>query len=259
MSVESGRVKREDYVMECIRSDIKKRPKSEWITADALSSATEKSEKKKKSKKQLDWWMSLDEEKNVKEPKEGQLGNGGRKSILTNLSTIERRRGVGARAGVVEVALIGGWMYLVARHSSHDSMSGDISKSGGISSTSTMRGTVCYVVPEYSCGGDLLKQCDVHSFGILFGTFMPAKKPCTSAFCERNSGNASGDLELPPLPVECSLSIPSGFRSHRKARDDSEIHPCLKVKENLKKDKIRSKRDKNEKRGEAGKCQKQLQ
>ncbi|GJW34439.1 aminopeptidase M1-like protein isoform X1 [Tanacetum coccineum] len=33
----SGRVK--DYVMECIRSEIKQRPKSEWITADASSSA----------------------------------------------------------------------------------------------------------------------------------------------------------------------------------------------------------------------------
>nr|GEY81502.1 receptor-like serine/threonine-protein kinase At2g45590 [Tanacetum cinerariifolium] len=134
---------------------------------------TGKSEKKKKSKKRLDWWMSLDEEKNVKEPKEVRLGNGGKEEYFDELvrkkkkSTIERRRGVRARAGVVEVALIGGWMDLVARHSSHDSMSGDISKSGGISSTSTMRGTVCYVVPEYSCGGDLSKQCDVHSFRIL--------------------------------------------------------------------------------------------
>nr|GEV31396.1 NB-ARC domains-containing protein [Tanacetum cinerariifolium] len=42
--------------MECIGSEIKQRPKSEWIP-------------EKKSKKRLDWWMSLDEEKNVKEPK----------------------------------------------------------------------------------------------------------------------------------------------------------------------------------------------
>ncbi|GKD33015.1 hypothetical protein Tco_1248524 [Tanacetum coccineum] len=64
----SGRVK--DYVMECIGSEIKQRPKSEWITAGASSSAVQtcKSEMNK-SKKRSDWWMSLDEEKNVKEPK----------------------------------------------------------------------------------------------------------------------------------------------------------------------------------------------
>ncbi|GKD47986.1 aminopeptidase M1-like protein isoform X1, partial [Tanacetum coccineum] len=38
--------------------EIKQRPKSEWIP-----------EKKKKSKNWSDWWMLLDEEKNVKEPK----------------------------------------------------------------------------------------------------------------------------------------------------------------------------------------------
>ncbi|CAI9283603.1 unnamed protein product [Lactuca saligna] len=73
---ESGRVK--DYVMEWIGSEIKKeRPKTEWITTGAViqcnSSATQtgKSEKKKpkKNKKRLDWWMSLDEDKNVKKHK----------------------------------------------------------------------------------------------------------------------------------------------------------------------------------------------
>ncbi|GJS08157.1 receptor-like serine/threonine-protein kinase [Tanacetum coccineum] len=59
-----------DYVIEWIGSEIKKeRPKSEWITTGVSSSAVQKGKsEKKKSKKRLDWWMSLDEEKNAKKP-----------------------------------------------------------------------------------------------------------------------------------------------------------------------------------------------
>ncbi|GKB87655.1 hypothetical protein Tco_0959927 [Tanacetum coccineum] len=48
----SGRVK--DYVLECIRSEIKQRPKSEWIMAGASSSVV------------LGLWMSLDEDRKIK-------------------------------------------------------------------------------------------------------------------------------------------------------------------------------------------------
>ncbi|GJW63247.1 augmin subunit 2, partial [Tanacetum coccineum] len=108
-------------------------------------------------------------------------------------------------------------------------------KSGGISSTPTMRGTVCYVVREYSCGGDLLEKCDDRNFGVLLslysrygqgtsfnlyynGTFMPAKNPTLQPSMKEIVAMLSSDLELPSLPVKYSPSPPSRFRSHRKAR-----------------------------------------
>lgn len=63
------------------------------------------------------------------------------------------------------------------RHTSHDSVSGEIPKSGGISSTPSMRGTVCYVAPEYSCGGDLSEKCDIYSFGVLLLVVIAGRRP----------------------------------------------------------------------------------
>ncbi|CAI9273992.1 unnamed protein product [Lactuca saligna] len=208
---ESGRVK--DYVMEWIGSEIKKeRPKTEWITAGASSSATQtgKSEKKKpkKNKKRLDWWMSLDEDKNVKKQKRRparewwkeeyseELARKKKKnkkkqrneSINTDSISKDdemymdrkkrsRSRSRGSR-GSVDWWLDGfsGELWR-QRHTSHDSVSGEIPKSGGISSTPSMRGTVCYVAPEYSCGGDLSEKCDVYSFGVLLLVVIAGRRP----------------------------------------------------------------------------------
>ncbi|GKC70078.1 hypothetical protein Tco_1115961, partial [Tanacetum coccineum] len=120
----SGRVK--DYVLECIRSEIKQRPKSEWIMAGASSSVVQTCKSKmNKSKKWLDWWMLLDEDKNVKEPKRrparewwkeeycDELSRKKKKNMKKQGRESKRREGVGERAGVEEIALIGGWMDLL--------------------------------------------------------------------------------------------------------------------------------------------------
>ncbi|GJR07539.1 receptor-like serine/threonine-protein kinase [Tanacetum coccineum] len=179
--------------------------------------------------------------------------------MMRCMSIIERRRGVGARAGAEDVFLNGRrcsvdwWLngfsgeLWQARHNSHDSVSGDIPKSGGISSTPTMRGAVCYVVREYSCGGDLSEKCDVYSFWVLLLVVIAGRRPLQvggSPMSEFQRANLlllarhltragklidlpsmkeivamlSGDLELPPLRVEYSPSPPSRFRSHRKAQ-----------------------------------------
>nr|XP_043610243.1 receptor-like serine/threonine-protein kinase At4g25390 [Erigeron canadensis] len=211
---ESGRVK--DYVMEWIGSEIKKeRPKTEWITTGASSSAGQvgKGEKKSKNKKRLDWWMSLDEDKNVKKPKRrparewwkeeycDELARKRKKNMkkqekeLSNLNgnsdnwwpkddesyadkKKKRSRSRGGSRGSVDWWLDGlsGELWRT-RHNSHDSVSGDIPKSGGISSTPSMRGTVCYVAPEYSCGGDLSEKCDVYSFGVLLLVLIAGRRP----------------------------------------------------------------------------------
>ncbi|KAJ0551772.1 putative protein kinase RLK-Pelle-RLCK-XI family [Helianthus annuus] len=212
---ESGRVK--DYVMEWIGSEIKKeRPKTEWIATGASSSAGEtgKSEKKKKNRRRLDWWITLDEEKNeknVKKPKRrparewwkeeycDELARKKKKnqkkmkeSSTCNTNDDEwwpkddelytgrkkkRSRSRGSK-GSVDWWLDGfsGELWRT-RHNSHDSVSGDIPKSGGISSTPSMRGTVCYVAPEYSCGGDLSEKCDVYSFGVLLLVLIAGRRP----------------------------------------------------------------------------------
>lgn len=64
-----------------------------------------------------------------------------------------------------------------ARRNSHDSFSGEIPKSGGISSTPSMRGTVCYVAPEYGGGGDVSDKCDVYSFGVLLLVLIAGRRP----------------------------------------------------------------------------------
>lgn len=207
---ESGRVK--DYVMEWIGSEIKKeRPKTEWI-ASSSATHTAKSEKKK-NKKRLDWWMSLDEDKAVKKQKRRparewwkeeyseELAKKKKKnqkkqrkeSLHDNINNDfysnddelymdrkkkrSRSRSRGSR-GSVDWWLDGfsGELWR-ARHNSHDSISGEIPKSGGISSTPSMRGTVCYVAPEYSCGGDLSEKCDVYSFGVLLLVVIAGRRP----------------------------------------------------------------------------------
>ncbi|KAK8714683.1 hypothetical protein V6N13_042034 [Hibiscus sabdariffa] len=58
-----------------------------------------------------------------------------------------------------------------------DSFSGEIPKSGGASSTPSMRGTVCYVAPEYGGGGDVSEKCDVYSYGVVLLVLIAGRRP----------------------------------------------------------------------------------
>ncbi|XP_071705998.1 receptor-like serine/threonine-protein kinase At4g25390 [Rutidosis leptorrhynchoides] len=213
---ESGRVK--DYVLEWIGSEIKKeRPKTEWITTEASSSAgpANKSEKKnKKSKKRLDWWISLDDDKNVKKPKRRPAREWWKEEYCDELAKkkkkedkkkqgkemnthnfnndnwwqkddemyVERKK-KRSRSRFGSRGSMDWWLdgfsgeLWKARHNSHDSVSGDIARSCGISSTPSMRGTVCYVAPEYSFGGDLSEKCDVYSYGVLLLVVIAGRRP----------------------------------------------------------------------------------
>ncbi|GKB04517.1 receptor-like serine/threonine-protein kinase [Tanacetum coccineum] len=167
----SGRVK--DYVMECIGSEIKQRPKSEWITADASSSAvqTGKSEKKK-SEKRLDWWMSLDEEKNVKEPKRRPAREWWKEEYSDELVRKKKKK-QGRESSTHNLNNNHWWQ-------KYDEMYVDDRKKKR--SRSTSRGSVDWWLDGfsgelwrarhnnhdyYSCGGDLSEKCYVHSFGVL--------------------------------------------------------------------------------------------
>ncbi|CAN0824574.1 Receptor-like serine/threonine-protein kinase At2g45590 [Linum grandiflorum] len=191
---ESGRVK--DYVMEWIGSEISKenRSKPGWnhnldlespssVDNSLLTSTSLKIEtkKKKKIRKKLEWWASLDEEKiqkkknrkprewwkeefcdeltKKKKKRDLNLSNGGGDSDSDRTAKKKKRKSRGS---------IDWWM---------DGFSGEIPKSGGISSTPSMRGTVCYIAPEYGGGAAGTEKCDVYSFGVLLLVVVSGRRP----------------------------------------------------------------------------------
>ncbi|KAK2407260.1 Protein kinase superfamily protein [Trifolium repens] len=215
---ESGRVK--DYVMEWIGSEIKKeRPKSsEWVGSGSSicsggdAAAPSKVEGKKKQRKKLEWWASLDEEKGKgkknRKPREWwkeefceelskksrkkkrsldcRVGGGGGESWWQRDDDVgnaavekKKKRKSKSSRGSIDWWLDGlsGELRNNGRRNSQDWGNGDVPKSGGISSTPSMRGTVCYIAPEYGGGGQLSEKCDVYSFGVLLLVLVAGRRP----------------------------------------------------------------------------------
>ncbi|KAL2527155.1 Receptor-like serine/threonine-protein kinase [Abeliophyllum distichum] len=207
---ESGKVK--DYVMEWIGNEIKKeRPKSDWIGAPSSSGVVSKMEKKKnKKKRRLDWWVSLDDDKNEKE-KRRPAREWWKEEYCEELERKKKKKKKKAQGSMSDDRYSENWwprddeLYAdrkkkrsrsrssrgsmdwwldgfsgelwKARRNSYDSVSGEIPKSGGISSTPSMRGTVCYIAPEYGGGGDISEKCDVYSYGVLLLVLIAGRRP----------------------------------------------------------------------------------
>ncbi|XP_062073349.1 receptor-like serine/threonine-protein kinase At4g25390 [Humulus lupulus] len=205
-----------DYVMEWIGTEINnERPKIG--TASSSFDPLGKTEKKKKksNRKQLDWWISMDEEKSAKilkkkekrrparewwkeeyceelakkKKKRMKQQQKGAASSVDNgddwwlhdeeLYSERKKRNKSRSKGSLDWWLDGlsgelrrGW-----RNGSHDSGSGEIPKSGGYSSTPSMRGTVCYVAPETGFGGNPSEKCDVYSFGVSLLVLIAGRRP----------------------------------------------------------------------------------
>ncbi|XP_042485689.1 receptor-like serine/threonine-protein kinase At2g45590 [Macadamia integrifolia] len=211
---DSGGVK--DYVMEWIGNEIKKeRPKSDWITAsasanEATNTVTAKPSGRSERKKQrrLEWWTCLDEEKIPKKEKGRQPREWWREEFCEELAKKNKKKGPNSISGSSAGELwwqrdedlvpekrkknrsrssrssVDWWLDGLSgefrnggRRNSLDWASGEIPKSGGISSTPSMRGTVCYVAPEYGGGGQLSEKCDVYSFGVLLLVLIAGRRP----------------------------------------------------------------------------------
>ncbi|XP_012090359.2 receptor-like serine/threonine-protein kinase At4g25390 [Jatropha curcas] len=210
--VENGAVK--DYVMEWIGTEIKKeRPKSDWIEASSSSNQRIVKIDKKKNRKRLEWWVSLDEDKDEKilkkekrrQPREWwkeeyceelerkkkkkkkkrnmemtSNGNGGGEDWWPRDEElyVERKKKKRSRSRSSRGSLdwFSGELFR-GNYNSHDSLSGEIPKSSGICSTPSMRGTVCYVAPEYGGGGSLSDKSDVYSFGVLLLVLIAGRRP----------------------------------------------------------------------------------
>ncbi|XP_051139379.1 receptor-like serine/threonine-protein kinase At2g45590 isoform X2 [Andrographis paniculata] len=198
-----------DYVKEWIGSEIsKERPKKEDLIKSKSSVEEGMEVEQTKPGKRLEWWPSLDREALRKEKKdrkprewwkeefcdelakksrnkkrellkmdcEGELwwqrdeaGNG--------LPERKRRRSRGSRSSIDR------WLdgfsgeFRLGKRNSQDFASGEIPKSGGISSTPSMRGTVCYIAPECSAGSPVSDKCDVYSFGVLLLVMVSGRRP----------------------------------------------------------------------------------
>ncbi|XP_044500950.1 receptor-like serine/threonine-protein kinase At2g45590 [Mangifera indica] len=188
---ESGRVK--DYVMEWIGSEIKKdRPKNEWIASPSstenngsssnLELKKERVRKKEKNRKPREWWKEeFCEELTKKKKKRGlNSGHGGEMWWQKDEEVVQQRK---KRKNKSSRGSIDWWLdgfsgeFRSGRRNSQDWASGDIPKSGGISSTPSMRGTVCYIAPEYGGGGLLSEKCDAYSFGVLLLVLISGRRP----------------------------------------------------------------------------------
>ncbi|KAL1201163.1 Receptor-like serine/threonine-protein kinase [Cardamine amara subsp. amara] len=185
--VEKGKVK--EYVMQWIGSEVKKeRPSSsDWIEAMAASKKLEK-----KNSKRLEWWLSLEEESDKKKRRmvrewwkdeyRKELTKKKKKKEKKKLesefcsddgssSVSQWRRG----SGSIDWS---GERWSRARGNSHDSVSSEIAKSCGISSTPSMRGTVCYAAPEYfNLDNNVSEKCDVYSYGVLLLVLISGRRP----------------------------------------------------------------------------------
>ncbi|EMS48965.1 hypothetical protein TRIUR3_23269 [Triticum urartu] len=128
---------------------------------------------------------------------------------------------------------------ILRRRRGQSAGSGDVHHSGDLfsrdlSTTTSMRGTVCYVAPE----GDPLEKADVYSFGVLvLGSYDRGQATlcaqlalmCLQRQPEHRPDSTdivkilAGEMELPPAPVEFSpspqLRRPFPRSSHRAQQD----------------------------------------
>lgn len=69
-----------------------------------------------------------------------------------------------------------GWKRKHTRSMGSDMWSGDL-YSRELSSTTSMRGTLCYVAPEYGGCGYLMEKADIYSFGVLVLVIVSGRRP----------------------------------------------------------------------------------
>ncbi|KAF8116755.1 hypothetical protein N665_0014s0019 [Sinapis alba] len=179
-----GRVK--DYVTQWIGSEVKK--ESEWV-AETSEAATKVEVEKKKSSKRLEWWLSLDEEDKKKKKKREWWKDEYRKELAKRVKKKKKKTlesefhsdDVSSSNSVTSSSIdwwldgLTGEQWKARRRNSRDS-----AKSCGVSSTPSMRGTMCYVAPE-CCGtnniDDVSEKCDVYSYGVLLLVLVSGRRP----------------------------------------------------------------------------------
>ncbi|XP_051203675.1 receptor-like serine/threonine-protein kinase At2g45590 [Lolium perenne] len=186
-----------DYVVEWIRSEIKKeRPKNDWIAEAAA--ANPGADRKKQKRRAREWWREEYTDELAKKQKRRALAksrseqaglqwwerdidddlDGKARSKWSMVKSWSRRSSSSAGNANANANGSINWWVNGAR-SSRDWASGDFvpKSSGAVSSTPSMRGTVCYVAPEYGGGGPLSERCDIYSYGVLLLVLISGRRP----------------------------------------------------------------------------------
>ncbi|KAG8096755.1 hypothetical protein GUJ93_ZPchr0013g35240 [Zizania palustris] len=259
-----------DYVMEWIRSEIKKeRPKNDWIAGASMTTPATSTERKKTKRRAREWWREEYAEELTKKQKRRALAKSRSEvGAMASMQWWERDCDIEEK-GRSRWRMMKSWSrrssngngsidwWVDGVRSNRDWASGEfVPKSGGaVSSTPSMRGTVCYVAPEYGGGGPLSEKCDIYSFGVLLLVLISGRRPlqvtaspmsefekdvnrdqallcitvallCIQRLPIRRPSSEevlqmlSGEGEPPHLPIEFSPSPPGGFpfRSRKKGR-----------------------------------------
>ncbi|KRH38666.1 hypothetical protein GLYMA_09G150100v4 [Glycine max] len=157
-----------DGVVKGKRRTVREWWKEECFEENVNAKTTKKKKKEKKKRKGGsvksdddencgdDWWMSDDAMDKRKGKSRSRNNRGNMDCWMDGLS---------------------GELWRGRRNNSFDSASGEIPKSGGVSSTPSIRGTVCYVAPECGYGGEVSEKCDVYSFGVLLLVIISGRRP----------------------------------------------------------------------------------
>ncbi|CAM8917522.1 unnamed protein product [Rhodiola kirilowii] len=206
---ESGRVK--DYVMEWIGNEInKQRPKREWTGSSGVEEASTSKMKpeQRRGRKRMEWWKMYDEQRFKKKEKVRKPREWWKEEFCDELSKKSKKKrnfrsfsggtdgdlrwqrdeegdtsGKKKRKSRNSMSRVEWWPDSISgdlrtgQRNSQDWASCDIPKSGGISSTPSMRGTVCYIAPECGGGGQPSEKCDVYSFGVLLLVLVSGRRP----------------------------------------------------------------------------------
>ena len=197
----SGRSSVRDYVMEWIGSELRKeRLNADWenhassSTRDSGHALPPKKSDRKKSQRRLEWWAR---KKGKNRParewwreefcEELTRKNNNKKDAIKVTSGdagAEKGKQWWERDDDVEEPSFRRKSRKAWSRGSRSSLdrgiegcSGDVPKSGGVSSTPSMRGTVCYAAPEYGAGGLLSEKCDIYSFGVLLLVIVSGRRP----------------------------------------------------------------------------------
>ncbi|XP_062007963.1 LOW QUALITY PROTEIN: receptor-like serine/threonine-protein kinase At4g25390 [Rosa rugosa] len=197
-----------DYVMEWIGNEIgNERPTA--ASSSEMVGRSERKKNKKRNRKRLDWWMSMEESGKVSsKEKRRPAREWWKEEYCKELTKKKKKKDKKQSKGMSfdenesdwwphddelyaetrkkkksrsrswgSMSSIDWWLDGIRRNASNNSASGEIPKSCGMSSTPSMRGTVCYVAPEYGFGGDPSELCDVYSFGVLLLVVIAGRRP----------------------------------------------------------------------------------
>uniref|UniRef100_A0ACD5WZY1 Uncharacterized protein n=1 Tax=Avena sativa TaxID=4498 RepID=A0ACD5WZY1_AVESA len=182
-----------DYVVDWIRSEIKKeRPKNDWIAGVSTATPTISAEKKKPKRRAREWWREEYADELTKKQKRRALAKSkSDAAAMTGMQWWEKDCDVEdkghsrwrmmkswSRRSSNGIGSTNLWIDGVRRSSMDWASAEFVPKSGGaVSSTPSMRGTVCYVAPEYGGGGPLSEKCDIYSFGVLMLVLISGRRP----------------------------------------------------------------------------------